>query len=105
MLEEKYQAALINEQSQPGNIFIFDQAETSLIPAKPNRKLFILIGLIAGIVVGFGYVFVKDYFDDRIKSPNKLEERNINILAWLPVIENMGISGKGPGRIYSGREA
>src|ERR1035438_2246563 len=25
LLEEKYQAALINEQSQPGNIFIFDQ--------------------------------------------------------------------------------
>jgi capsular exopolysaccharide synthesis family protein len=97
LLEEKYQEALINEQSQPGNIFIFDQAERSYTPSKPNRKLIIFIGLIAGIVIGFGYIFVKDYFDDRIKSPDELEERNINILAWVPVIENMGISGKGPG--------
>jgi tyrosine-protein kinase Etk/Wzc len=97
LLEEKYQEALINEQSQPGNIFIFDQAERSYTPSKPNRKFIIFIGLIAGIIIGFGYIFVKDYFDDRIKSPAELEERNINILAWIPVIENMGISGKGPG--------
>jgi tyrosine-protein kinase Etk/Wzc len=97
LLEEKYQEALINEQSQPGNIFIFDQAERSYTPSKPSRKLIIFIGLIAGIVIGFGYIFVKDYFDDRIKSPDELEKRNINILAWIPVIENMGISGKGPG--------
>jgi tyrosine-protein kinase Etk/Wzc len=97
LLEEKYQEALINEQSQPGNIFIFDQAVRSNTPSKPDRKLIILIGLIAGIVIGFGYIFVKDYFDDKIKSPDELEERNINILAWIPVIENMGISGKGPG--------
>jgi tyrosine-protein kinase Etk/Wzc len=97
LLEEKYQEALINEQSQPGNIFIFDKAERSYTPSKPNRGLIIFIGLIAGIVFGFGYIFVKDYFDDRIKSPDELEERNINILAWIPVIENMGISGKGLG--------
>src|ERR1035437_7338882 len=97
LLEEKYQAALLNEQSQPGNIFIFDQAQRSYTPSKPNRKLIIFMGLIAGIVIGFGYIFVKDYFNDRIKSPDELEKRNINILAWVPVIENMGISGKGPG--------
>jgi polysaccharide biosynthesis transport protein len=97
LLEEKYQEALINEQSQPGNIFIFDQAQRSYIPSKPNRSLIIFIGLMVGFIAGFSYVFVKDYFDDRIKSPDELERRNINILAWVPVIENMGIKGKGPG--------
>ncbi|MDR3610709.1 MAG: polysaccharide biosynthesis tyrosine autokinase [Ignavibacteriaceae bacterium] len=97
LLEEKYQEALINEQSQPGNIFIFDNAVKSSIPSKPNRSLIILVGLMAGIFAGFGYVFIKDYFDDRIKSPEELEKRNINILAWVPVIENMGANGKGTG--------
>jgi capsular exopolysaccharide synthesis family protein len=97
ILEEKYQEALINEQSQPGNIFIFDRAAISNYPSKPNRSLIIFVGLLVGIISGFGFIFVKDYFDDRIKSPDELERRNINILAWVPVIENMGISGKGPG--------
>jgi polysaccharide biosynthesis transport protein len=97
LLEEKYQEAIINEQSQPGNIFIFDKAVQPILPAKPNRFIIILAGLIIGIIGGFSFVFVKDYFDDRIKSPDELEKRNINILAWIPLIENMGISGKGPG--------
>jgi polysaccharide biosynthesis transport protein len=97
LLEEKYQESLINEQSQPGNIFIFDHAVKSVSPSKPNRSLIILVGLILGVIGGFSYVFIKDYFDDRIKSPDELEKRNINILAWIPLIENMGISGKGPG--------
>jgi polysaccharide biosynthesis transport protein len=97
LLEEKYQEALINEQSQPGNIFIFDQAQRSYAPSKPNRSLIVFLGLFAGLIIGIGYVFIKDYFDDRIKSPDELERRNINILAWIPVIENMGVNGKGPG--------
>jgi capsular exopolysaccharide synthesis family protein len=94
LLEEKYQEALINEQSQPGNIFIFDHAVKANIPSKPNRSLIIFLGLILGIVASFSFVFVKDYFDDRIKSPDELEKRNINILAWVPVIENIEQSGK-----------
>ncbi|MDR3668319.1 MAG: polysaccharide biosynthesis tyrosine autokinase [Ignavibacteriaceae bacterium] len=97
LLEEKYQEALINEQSQPGNIFIFDQAVRSATPSKPNRSLIIFTGLILGIIAGFGYLFIKDYFDDRIKSPDELERRNINILAWIPVIESMGVNGNGGG--------
>jgi succinoglycan biosynthesis transport protein ExoP len=93
LLEGKYQEALINEQSQPGNIYIFDQAVSSYTPFKPNRSTIIITGLIIGIILGFGFLFVKDYFDDRIKSPDELERRNINILAWIPVIEEIGIIG------------
>lgn len=100
LLEEKYQEALINEQSQPGNIFIFDRAVSSNVPSKPNRSLIIFMGLIFGIIAGFSFVFIKDYFDDRIKSPDELEKREINILAWIPVIENMGVNGKGPGEFF-----
>jgi tyrosine-protein kinase Etk/Wzc len=97
LLEEKYQEAIINEQSQPGNIFIFDHAVRPSLPSKPNRALIIFVGLILGIVGGFVFIYVKDYFDDRIKSPDELEKRNINILAWVPVIESIGQGEKGSG--------
>jgi polysaccharide biosynthesis transport protein len=97
LLEEKYQEALINEQSQPGNIFIFDRAVRPNFPSKPNRSLIIFVGLILGVIIGFSFVYIKDYFDDRIKSPDELEKRNINILAWVPVIENIEQTGKDSG--------
>jgi len=31
-----------------------------------------------------GYVFVKNYFDDTVKTPDDIENRNINVLAWIP---------------------
>ena len=96
LLEEKYQEALINEQSEPGNVFIIDEAVKETEPAKPNRMFIVLIGLGLGIVFSFGFVIAKDFFDKTIKSPEDLEKKNINLLACVPVIESFGQNGKTP---------
>ena len=44
LIEEKYQEALINEQSQPGNVLIIDNARVPSSPSKPNRSLMIIVG-------------------------------------------------------------
>ncbi len=93
LLEEKYQEAIINEQSQPGNVIIVDTARRPDSPAKPNRELIILIGLVLGIGLSFGYVFIKNYFDNTIKTPEDVQKRNIELLAWLPEIEGLGVNG------------
>ncbi len=93
LLEEKYQEAVINEQSQPGNVIIVDPAIKPDLPAKPNRILIILIGFVLGGGLAFGYVFVRNYFDNTIKTPEDIQQRNINLLAWLPQIEGMGVNG------------
>ncbi|MCL5027539.1 MAG: polysaccharide biosynthesis tyrosine autokinase [Bacteroidetes bacterium] len=93
LLEEKYQEAVINEQSQPGNVFIVDKGIIPTTPAKPNRILIVLIGLVLGLGLSFGYVFVKDYFDNTIKTPEDIQNRNINVLAWIPQIEGIGTNG------------
>ena len=90
LLEEKYQEAVINEQSQPGNVFIVDHGIRPFHPAKPNRFLIVLIGLVLGAGLAFGYVFVKDYFDNTVKTPEDIQNRNINVLAWIPQIEGIG---------------
>ena len=81
---------LLNELSQPGNVVIIGKGRVPDKPAKPNRNLIILIGLLAGLVSAFGFIFIKDYFNDKIKSPADIQNENINVLAWIPQIEKNG---------------
>ncbi len=89
LVEEKYQEALINEQSQPGNVLIIDDARKPDNPSKPNRILIIIVGLILGGGLAFGYVLVKNYFDNTVKTPEDLESRNIAVLGWVPQFDTI----------------
>jgi len=93
LVEEKYQEALINEQSQPGNVLIIDNARIPTSPSKPNRFLIVIIGIVFGSGIAFGYVFMKNYFDNTIKTPEDIQRRNVNVLAWIPQIEGIGMNG------------
>ncbi len=94
LIEERYQEALINEQSQPGNVLIIDEGKKPSSPSKPNRPLIILIGFIIGCALAFASVIVKNYFDDTIKTPEDIEKRNVNLLAWIPKIEELNVNAK-----------
>lgn len=87
LVEQRYQEAIINEQSQPGNVLIIDDARIPAQPAKPNRTLIVIIGLLLGAGLAVGYVFIKNYFDDTVKTPDDIEKRKINVLAWVPHFE------------------
>ncbi len=93
LVEEKYQEAIINEQSQPGNVLIIDYARIPYKPSKPNRMLIVIVGFIFGLGMGLGYAFIKNYFDNTVKTPDDIENRNINVLAWIPTIEGLGQNG------------
>uniref|UniRef100_A0A832DDS9 non-specific protein-tyrosine kinase n=1 Tax=Ignavibacterium album TaxID=591197 RepID=A0A832DDS9_9BACT len=93
LVEERYQEALINEQSQPGNVLVIDDARRPMYPAKPNRPLIILVGVLIGFGLAFAYVFTKNYFDNKIKTPEDIQKKNINVLAWIPEIEGISING------------
>ncbi len=89
LVEEKYQEALINEQSTPGNVLIIDKARTPLSPSKPNRNLIIIMGLVLGLGLGVGFVFIRNYFDNSIQTPEDIQKMNISVLAWIPKIEGV----------------
>ncbi|MGB5894044.1 MAG: polysaccharide biosynthesis tyrosine autokinase, partial [Ignavibacteriaceae bacterium] len=93
LVEKKYQEAVINELSQPENVVIIGIGRVPDKPAKPSRILIVLIGLIAGLGTAFGYVLIKDYFNDTVKSPKDIQKKNINILAWVPHFKNIGRNG------------
>lgn len=101
-LEEKYQEALINEQSTPGNVLILSDARAPGKPAKPNRPLLAIMGLLLGFGAAFGYIFLKDYFDKTVKTPDDIEKENTNVLAWIPKFERKIDKSKKNAEIFVG---
>src|SRR5262245_52378720 len=52
---------------------ILDPAYVPESPVFPNRLKFLLMGLVAGLVLGLGCAFGADFLDDSFKSPQDLE--------------------------------
>ncbi len=93
-VEEKYQQALINEQSVPSNVFIIDSGRVPTSPSKPNRLLIVIVGLVLGFGIGITFAFVRNHFDNTVKTPEDIQNKNINILAWIPKIEGLDTGNK-----------
>ena len=90
LVEQKYQEAMINELSQPGNITIVGIGRIPDKPAKPYRMLIALIGIIAGLGAATGFLLIKDYFDDKVKTPDDIQNKGLNFLTWVPYFKSMG---------------
>ncbi len=93
LVEQKYQEAVINELSQPENAVIIGHGRVPDEPSKPKRILIALIGIIVGLGAAFGYLLIKDYFDDTLKTPEDIQKKNITILGWVPHFKNIGKNG------------
>lgn len=89
LVDQRYQEAIINEQSVPGNVLIIDAAKIPIKNAKPNRILLVLIGTLLGLGLGMGFAFVKNLFDDTVKTPDDIQKKNIPMLSWIPEIEEL----------------
>jgi capsular exopolysaccharide synthesis family protein len=71
-----------------GSARIVQQATPPASPASPQPVKSGLVGLIAGLLLGMGVAFLRDYFDDSIKSPNDLDklDREAPLLAVVPAV-------------------
>lgn len=94
LVQDSYQKAQIAEQSQFGYVQIIDPAVPALKPVSPKVPLNLTIGVLLGLALGVGLIFVLDYMDRSIKSPEDLEKRGLNVLASIPVIVGANVKGK-----------
>ena len=94
LIQDSYQQAQIAEQSQFGYVQIVDPAVPSQKPVSPKVPLNLTLGILLGLALGVGWVFVLDYMDRSIKSPEDLEKKGLNVLASIPIMGGTTARGK-----------
>ncbi len=64
---------------------IWESAEVSLVPAKPNVVLNMVLGVIVGLVFGVGLAFFIEYLDTSVKTMEDVESfLKVPVLAVIP---------------------
>ena len=73
---------------ETNNIQVVDKAEVPLFPYKPKLALNAAIGLLAGIVLGLGIVFLMESMDDSIKFADEVEKLlQVPLLGVIPKVK------------------
>ena len=91
-VEEKYQSALIAEQSEFGYVDILQRAlppQTHLYPNIPKNLGF---GFFIGLVIGISSAFFINYFDDRIHKPEDIKRRGLSVLTVIPAMDEKALN-------------
>ena len=82
-LEEVGVASSANANTS--NITIIDPAREPLRKFRPNPKLNILVGTLAGLLLGLGLAFLRDSLDQSIKTPDDLQKfTGLSVLGSIP---------------------
>ena len=91
LLRTKYEETRISEVSQIGDVTIVDTA----LPGgkiKPSQKRNLIMGLLVGLALGVGTVFLREQLDTSVKSPEDVEQLGIPVLGVIPKMD-MGRKG------------
>jgi succinoglycan biosynthesis transport protein ExoP len=65
----------VTAQSMDIKIWAVKKADLPKYPSKPNKKLYLLVGLSLGLGAGLGLIFLLDALDNSARSPKEIEER------------------------------
>ncbi|CAK8717211.1 Capsular exopolysaccharide family [Candidatus Electronema halotolerans] len=65
----------VTAQSMDIKIWAVKKAELPKFPSKPNKKMYLLVGLVLGLGGGLGLIFFLDYLDNTVKSGSEIETR------------------------------
>ncbi|MEE9288350.1 MAG: polysaccharide biosynthesis tyrosine autokinase, partial [Bacteroidota bacterium] len=87
LVEEKYNEAIIAEQSEFGYIEIMEHAVVPTAPVSPNVRVNVFLGAAMGLILGVGFVFTREYFSVRIHTPEDLKRRSFTILSTVGVMD------------------
>lgn len=74
----------ISRSSVIGNVRIIDRAVTQPDPVKPQKALIVVIGMLAGLMLSTGSVFIRLALQHGITTSEQLEAQGIPVLATLP---------------------
>lgn len=87
LMQDKYQQALVNEQSVPQTVTILEEARVPNVPIKPSRPRIVLIGTLLGLFLSIGFILVRYFFNNTIKSPEDFQKIQLKLLGWIPKLQ------------------
>jgi len=88
LLEKRAETAIL-ASSTISNTRVIQKAKESYTPIKPKRKWMIIVGLILGIILGVFQAFIREYFNNTIKSIEDVKKyTSLPLYANLPFIKN-----------------
>lgn len=85
-ISRQFQETQLWEQTQYGSGRVIDYAILPLKPVYPNKFLFLLVGFIAGGLLGIGIVVIKETFSQTIEGTSQLKAVGYPILSVIPDI-------------------
>ena len=86
-LLERFNELSATAGASSNNITLVDAAEVPTRPSSPNLLLNLILALISGLVLAGAFVFLRDYFDDAIRSPDDVERKlGLPMLGLIPKV-------------------
>jgi len=74
------------------NVQVIDKAELPTYPVSPNKRRYLMIGVAIGIAAALGVVFLIEFLDNTIKTPDDVKKYiDLPVIGTIPAFK----SGKG----------
>ena len=73
LLQKKLETAIASA-STISNIKVIEPAIDSNVPVSPNKKGLYIIALFIGIAIPVGFIFIREYLDDKVKSKHDVQQ-------------------------------
>jgi succinoglycan biosynthesis transport protein ExoP len=89
-LLQSYESIRLAEAQSTNNIVAVEEAALPTSPIRPRTTQNVLLGALVGMMLSIGVVFLIEYLDDRIRSPDQIDK-----VLKLPVVGLIAKMGNG----------
>ena len=93
---QSFENIRLAEAQSTSNIVVVEAASQPLTPIRPRTLQNTLLGALVGLMLSVGVVFLIEYLDDRIRSPEQIDK--VLKLPVVGLIAKMGNGYQGTGQ-------
>lgn len=96
-LQQSLENVRLAEAQSTSNILVVTPAEVPTLPIRPRITTNTLLGSIAGLILAVGLIFLIEYLDDRLRSPDQVSQ--ILGLPTIGLIAKWNTAGNGDSQL------
>ena len=90
LLQKREETAISLAATEP-NARVIDVAKAGKFPVSPKKKIIYLAGILMGLLIPFGFIYIDDLLDTKIKSKLDLEGKTqIPFIGDIPTSNDIG---------------